>query len=493
MDLEGDLFLSKMTNLDEIIKKLKALEKEGKSLEPDEGEREIIRAKVIQHTEEFLKRLPNEKAYQRNGYADKAIPQEELGEQPGNIDELLEFLSIHVDKLGINPASGGHIGYIPGGGIYASSLGDYMAAVINKYAGVFFASPGAVRLENKLIDWVGNLVGYPEGFAGNITSGGSIANLIGITTARVAKGIKGADYANSVIYTTSQAHHSLDKALKILGLDECVIRRVPLDKKFRMLPGELEEQIKADKAEGLKPFLVLASAGTTDAGAIDPLNEIAAISQKYNLWLHVDAAYGGFFLLCGEVREKFDGIAMADSVVLDPHKGLFNPYGTGIILVKKARQLLKAHSYEANYMQDANIAKEEYSPAELSPELSKHFRGLRMWLPLKVHGVAAFRACLEEKLWLARYFYYKVQELGFEVGPYPDLSIVIFRFIPEVGDPNAFNKELISKIHQDGRIFISSTNLDGKFMLRFAVLSFRSHLRETDLLLKILGGFVSGA
>ena len=286
---------------------------------------------------------------------------------------------------------------------------------------------------------------------------------------------------------TEQVHHCLDKALRIAGMGEAVIRHVPMDQFYRMDAAALERLIQQDQQNGLLPWLVIASAGTTDTGAIDPLMEIGDISEKHGLWYHIDGAYGAFFTLTEDGKKLLRGMERSDSIVMDPHKGLFLPYGLGVVLVKDRQKLQAAHYYQANYMQDALSDPEELSPADLSPELSKHFRGLRLWLPLKLHGLNPFRAALEEKLWLARYFHQKIQEVdGFEVGPYPDLSVVTYRYIPQNGDPNEFNRRLVQEIHNDGRVFISSTILDGKFTLRLAVLAFRTHLQTIDLALEIL-------
>jgi glutamate/tyrosine decarboxylase-like PLP-dependent enzyme len=332
------------------------------------------------------------------------------------------------------------------------------------------------------------LVGYPAGSGGNLSSGGSIANLIGIVTARDACGLKAKDYERAVVYLSDQAHHCIDKAIRVAGMGECIRRKVPLDDGYRMVPGDLETMIAEDRSAGLIPWMVIAAAGTTDVGAIDPLSEIGEIAGENDLWYHVDAAYGGFFVLVDECRAKLAGMELSDSIVLDPHKGLFLPYGTGAVLVKDRDAMHRAHYYRANYMQDAASEDPDVidSPAELSPELTKHFRGLRQWLPLKLHGLEPFRACLEEKLLLTRYFYEEVQKLGFEVGPEPELSVATYRWVPDSGDANAFNQALVEEIHRDGRIFISSTQLDGTFVLRFAALTFRTHLEHVELFLKIL-------
>ncbi|RMF26525.1 MAG: aminotransferase class V-fold PLP-dependent enzyme, partial [Bacteroidetes bacterium] len=342
--------------------------------------------------------------------------------------------------------------------------------------------------------WMCRLVGYPQTALGNLASGGSIANLIAIVTARDAKEVVPREVERSVVYLTPQVHHCIHKALRIAGLGQAQVRQVPLDERFRMRPEALHQMVEEDRAAGHKPFLVVASAGTTDTGAIDPLNAIADVCEEHRLWFHVDAAYGGFFILTDHIqdpqgvtlREKFRGIERSDSLVIDPHKGLFLAYGVGAVLIKDLRAQMKSHFYRANYMQDTFDVNEELNPADLSPELTKHFRGLRMWLPLQLFGIEPFKACLEEKIWLCRYFYEEVQKLGFEVGPYPELSVAIYRFVPPEGDANEFNRRLVEWIQRDGRIFISSTSIDGTVWLRAAILSFRTHLQQVDTLLQML-------
>jgi glutamate/tyrosine decarboxylase-like PLP-dependent enzyme len=469
-----------------MLKKLKELEKISRQLEPTAGQRKAARNKVISYSEDFLKQIETLKAYEYTTDKGIALLDSPVSEKPVGIDEVLDLLKLNVDSQGLNPASGGHLGYIPGGGIYYSALGDYLADVTNRFAGLFFGSPGAVRMENMLIAWLAEILGYPLNSAGNLTSGGSIANLIAIVAARDAKEINSKNTERSVIYLSQQAHHSVQKAIRISGLNECVLRYVTMDAGYRIKCDELENMIQQDRADGLNPFLLIASAGTTDVGAVDPLDKIGDIASRHGLWLHVDAAYGGFFILTEEGRKKFTGIEKSDSISIDPHKGLFLPYGLGAVLVKNISQMKKSHYYLANYMQDALSSTDEPSPADLSPELTKHFRGLRLWLPLKLLGTTPFAACLDEKLLLAKYFYREIQKLGFETECEPELSVVTYRYIPKTGDPNTFNKRLTEEVQKDGRVFISSTMLNGKFTLRLAILSFRTHLKTIKLTLKIL-------
>ncbi|WP_048920080.1 pyridoxal phosphate-dependent decarboxylase family protein [Rufibacter radiotolerans] len=457
-------------------------------LEPDETERLRLQQAVEQYAQGFIQQLPTLPAFVAQPDMGAGLLEAPIQEEPIAIEEALQLLQKQVDTPGINSASGNHLGYIPGGSLYTSALGDYLAAVTNKYAGIFFSAPGAVRMENMLLRWMAGMIGFPEDTAGNLTSGGSIASLIALATARDAQKITSRMIPDAVVYMTAHAHHCLDKALRIAGLGECPVRHIEMDAAYRMSPQALEKAILADKASGLTPWLVIASAGTTDVGAVDPLQDLAHLAKKHGLWYHVDAAYGGFFALAASGKAKLKGIELADSVVMDPHKGLFIPYGSGAVLIKNAKQLGETHHYQANYMQDTLSSLGEVSPADVSPELSKHFRGLRIWLPLQLHGVKAFRIALEEKLFLAQYAYNKLQYMpGFETPVAPALSVVIFRYKPKAGiEANAFNQNLIHEVQQDGRVFMSSTKLGEAYMLRMAILSFRTHQDTIDTALQVL-------
>ncbi len=469
-----------------MINKIKTLEKIAHQLEPSPEQRESMRQEVIQYTEKFLNDIYTLNAYNTPKDIAKGLLENPISDEPAKINDLTKSLSEYVDFPGLNTASHGHLGYVPGGGIYYSALGDYIAAITNRYAGISFASPGAVTMENMLIDWMADIVGYPKTTGGNLTSGGSIANMIGIVTAREAHDLRAKDFHKTVIYYTDQMHHSSVKDIGVAGLKECIQKLVPMDDGHRMDANALEKLIVEDKKKGLNPWLIIASAGTTNLGAVDPLKEINSIAKHHNMWFHVDGAYGGFFVLTQEGKTKLKGMSDSDSLVMDPHKGLFLPFGSGVVLVRDKKKLYNAHHYEAGYLQDADID-QTMSPADASPELTKHFRGLRLWLPLKLHGLKPFKAALEEKLLLAKYFYEKVQEIdGIEVGPYPDLSIATFRYVPKKGDPNEFNRRLLDKIYEDGRVFMSSTTINEKFVIRMAALSFRAHLNTIDLALDII-------
>jgi len=474
----------------DIRERIRNLERVARQLDPASEQRQEWLAACGSYAQSFLDALPQTKTYERdsgyNGFAD--FP---LRNESADIDQLLQFFRREVDTTGILPASGGQMGYIPGGGLFPSALGDFMADISNRYSGVSFAGPGAARMEGALVEWMCRLVSYPHSAAGDLTSGGSLATLSALVVARDVHSIGPAEIPHSCIYLTRQAHHCVGTALHVAGLTGVRRRIVPMDRRYRLDAAALDLMIAEDLAQGLKPWLVVGSAGTTDTGAIDPIHAIADVAALHGLWFHLDAAYGGFFLLCEEGRQQLNGIDRADSIVMDPHKGLGIPYGTGAVLVKQGRQLAGSFSYYADYMQDAKHTgydpEAEYAPADYSPELTRPFRGPRLWFPLQLFGLAPFRSALSEKICLARYFHEQISAMpNFEAGHYPDLSIVTFRYLPRHGEANEFNRRLLQAVHDDGKVFITSTLIEGVFTLRMAALNFRTHLDQVDYLLDLL-------
>jgi aromatic-L-amino-acid/L-tryptophan decarboxylase len=457
------------------------LENAARQLDPKQEERTVILEKSISYINALLDQLAV-----KPGYGHGSLPKlssMNIGETGKSIDSLLDVLRTEVDPIGINSASGKHMGFIPGGGLWASSLADMLADVANKYSGIAFSGPGSVKMESQVLQWMTDIIGYPSSAFGNLTSGGSIANLIAIKAARDFHTINSTNVRKAVVYCGEQTHHSIYKALNITGLHEAVLRKISLTENFRLDVNRLKEQLQKDRAEGLEPFLIVASAGTTDTGAVDPLDTIANIAEEYKAWFHVDAAYGGFFILLDEMKEKLKGIERSDSIVLDPHKTLFLPFGSGAVLLKSKNVLLASNSSRASYLANADDFG-DINPADTGVELTRPNRGLRIWLPLQLHGVGPFKACLREKIALSNYFYEEVGKLGFETGPHPDLTVSIFRLPGDVD--NSTNQKLVDAIHEDGRVFLSSTTIKGKLWLRCAVVSHRTHKEEIDLALKML-------
>jgi glutamate/tyrosine decarboxylase-like PLP-dependent enzyme len=457
------------------------LQTEAAPLEPDAAQRSALAAAAIAHAERFLEDLADGPSYRSWEGAD---PRDfEFPEAGRAMEATLAYLDRWVDRPGITTASPRFMGYVPGGGLFHSAIGDFLAAASNKYAGFAPAAPGAVRLENATTAWLARAIGFPDTAAGTLTSGGSMANLTAIVAAREARDEEG----GGAVYTSRFAHHCIDKALRIAGRARAPRRLIATDERHRMRADALAEALERDSADGIRPWLVVASAGTVDTGAVDPLVEIADLCGKHGAWFHVDGAYGGLFMLCEEGRRALVGIERADTVALDPHKTLFLPYGTGAVVARDGRTLSDAFSASADYIRPFADDDVGPSPGDLSPELTRHFRALRLWLPLQLAGVSAFRAAQSEKIGLARYFHERLSAMpGWETGPDPDLSIVAFRYRPAGGDSDAFNARLLQRLQEEGRVFLSGTRIDGADWLRCAILSFRTHLEHVDETLDVL-------
>jgi glutamate/tyrosine decarboxylase-like PLP-dependent enzyme len=467
----------------DLIQKLLKLENISKELEPTENQRDKYTGEILKYSNKFINTIDSQKTFNFSTHESDKL---KINGEKKSITQIIELYDNEVAKKGINPASGGHLGYIPGGGLFASAISDFLADITNEYTGMFYASPGSVTIENELLNWMKNIFNYPDTAIGNLASGGSIANLIALTSARDKHKIKGERIIKSVIYLSPQVHHCIHKAIRIIGLEDIKINYLELDDYSRIKPDFLQKQIESDIKKGLYPFMVIASAGTTDTGAVDPLNTIGLIAKKFNIWYHIDAAYGGFFILTKEKKQLFKGIELSDSLVIDPHKGLFLPYGLGAVLIKDKEAVFHSHHFTANYMQDAIGSDMPINPADVSPELTKHFRGLRMWIPLQLHGIEPFVACLEEKLLLILYLRSKLKEIGFELGPDPDLSVSYFWYNSQKAEENLFNEKLLEFIHNDGRVYFSSTIVKGKFVIRIAILSFRTKLKTIDKALDLI-------
>lgn len=447
-------------------------------LEPsaDEMRRLVLEAmeRIVQHIET----LPDQPATRTRGAVrlatNLAEPLPEAGTPYG---KLLDLLFRKAVPASINTAGPGYLAYVPGGGLFHSAVADLIADAVNRYTGIYAAAPALVQLEANVLDWLRQIAGFPPEARGLLTSGGSMSNLIALVTARRERLPE--DFLKGTLYVSDQTHHSLAKSAVLAGFPPANVREVPSDDLFRIRLDALEERIAEDRRRGLTPFLVVGNAGTTNSGAVDPLPELAEIAHRHSLWFHVDGAYGGFFRLTEEGRTILRGLELADSLVLDPHKSLFLPYGTGALLVRDGAALRRTHSAEADYMPPAQDDPALLDFAEMSPELTRPYRGLRLWLPIKLLGIAPFRDALQEKLDLAREAADEVRKLpGIEMVAEPELSLFAFRQVrPGLDGPglDRLNVKLLRGINDRKRVFLTGTRLGGRFTLRMCVLSFRTH------------------
>ena len=411
---------------------------------------------------------------------------EPLPEEGAAVAGLLDLLFERAVPPSFNTASPGYLAYIPGGGLFQSAVADLIADSTNRYTSVYAAAPALAQLEANVIAWFCQIAGYPPEARGTLTSGGSLANWTALVTARRERLPE--NFLSGVIYASDQSHYSVAKGAILAGFPEANVREVPTDGLFRLRVDALAELIAEDRRRGLTPFLIAASAGTTNTGAVDPLAELADLADREGLWLHVDAAYGGFFLLTEEGKRTMRGIERADSIVLDPHKGLFLPYGTGAVLVRDGEALRRAHSLTADYMPGMQNDPDRVDFSQYSPELSRPFRGLRVWLPFKMHGAGAFRAQLEEKLALARLAADRLRAMpGIEILAEPQLSLLAFRLAP-AGVPeselNELNHRFLDRVNARQRVYLTPTRLRGRFAPRICVLSFRTHRERMEMALE---------
>lgn len=458
-------------------------------LEPSPDELQAWLDEAMKHVRGYLDSLPEQPAADVDGAPEVARRlREPIPEEGTPLRELLELLFDRAVPKSFNTASPGYLAYIPGGGIVHAALGDFLAGIINRYVGVWQAAPALVELEANVIRWFCRLAGYPEAAFGVLTTGGSLANFSALVTARRER--LPDDFLSGTLYVSEEAHHSVAKAAILAGFPLENVRRIPADERYRLPPEAVAERVREDRNAGFEPFLLVGSAGTTSTGAVDDLRSLADLARREGLWFHVDAAYGGFFLLTERGRETVAGIEEADSITLDPHKGLFLPYGTGCLLVRDGEALKRAHTFDADYLPPLQEGLDRPDFCSLSPELSREFRGLRLWLPLKMAGTGAFRRALDEKLDLARWAADRLASWSdVEILAPPELSLFAFRWSPpgvSVEASNRLNREWMRRTNARRRVFLTGTVLDGRFALRICVLSFRTHRSRMESALEDL-------
>ena len=410
-------------------------------------------------------------------------------EEGSALEPLLDAFFDEWIPRTFNTASPGYLAYIPGGGVFPGALADLIASGVNRYTGVWPTAPALVQLEANVLDWLREWMQFPATARGLFTTGGSMANFAAIVSARERK--LGAELRRGTMYLSTQTHHSVGKAARLAGILPDRVRAIEVDSTFRMRADLLSQAIAADHAAGLQPFLVVSSAGTTNTGAVDPLPAIGALCAREGLWHHVDGAYGASFHLCPELRPLLAGLPQADSVTLDPHKGLFIPYGTGAVLVRDGEALRAAHAETASYMPE-NQGEEFYDPHQYGPDLSRGFPGLRVWLAFKLYGAARYRAALAEKRALALDAARRVAALPHVVmdAP-PQLSLFAFHLEwpgATLAEQDAATRELLERVTRRGKVFITGCQAGGRFLARVCVLSFRTRQAQIDTCVEHIAG-----
>jgi aromatic-L-amino-acid/L-tryptophan decarboxylase len=382
--------------------------------------------------------------------------------------------------------NGRFFGYVQGAGEPVAALGDLVASIFNQNMTAWRSAPAEITIERTVVRWLAEAVGC-AGFSGTLAGGGSAANLMGLTMAREAKtpanerGLHSA--VPGVIYASDQVHMAVPKAVAMIGIGRENLRTVPCDASYRMIPARLEEAMRRAEGEGLTSIAVVASAGTVNTGAIDPLRQIAEIAHAHGAWMHVDGAYGALAAIA--VPERFDGLALADSISLDPHKWLYQPLDCGCLLYRDAAMARKAFAYTGDYARTLFTDPiESFAHFEESIELSRRCRALKLWLSLRYYGLEAFRAAIQKDIDYAQRLAASVANApALELVERGELSAVCFRHLmnkdASIEERNRFNTTLLKRIVARGKIYLSNATLQGKFCLRACIVN---HLtKESDI------------
>jgi aromatic-L-amino-acid decarboxylase len=365
--------------------------------------------------------------------------------------------------------------YVVGSGEPVAALGDFLASILNQNVTAWRSAPSAVTVEKTVVRWLAEAIGC-SGFSGNLTSGGSLANLMALAMAREAHApANDAGARPCLVYASEEVHMSIPKAVALLGIGRDHLRLIETDDAFRIKTDALEEAIASDRAHGLRPAAIVASAGTITTGAVDPLSRLAEIARENELWLHVDGAYGAPAAMVEPAR--FNGLEHADSISLDAHKWLYQPLDCSLLLYRDPAIARTTFAYTGDYAKTlSEDPVEGFAFFEESVELSRRFRALKLWLSLRYHGLATFRAAIEENLRLARLLAHLVeQEPSLELLAPVELSAVCFRWTNDSEDTlNTRNAEILHRTAARGNVALSHAIVRGHFGLRACIVNHRT-------------------
>jgi len=363
--------------------------------------------------------------------------------------------------------------FVPSAPTWPGVVADYLAAGFNTFQGTWLGSGGPSQLELVVIDWFRQWIGYPVTGGGLFTSGGSAAILDALVAAREQHGAP----ARPAVFMSDQSHSALERAARIVGVRPDGIFKIASDELYRMKTGELDRVVSEARGNGYTPIAVCANAGTTNTGAVDPLPEIAAFCTRERIWLHVDAAYGGFAMLCERGKTLLDGMQLADSISLDAHKWLFQPFEAGCVMVRDVATLERAFSVHPEYLQDTRLGMEQVNFADRGLQLTRSFRALKVWMSIQTFGMAAFRQAIARGMELAdRAGDYVRNSECLELLSPPSLGILCFRVRPRgsrlpAAKLDEINEQVQASIIAAGIAMLSSTRLRGVYTLRLCIMS----------------------
>lgn len=437
---------------------------------------------IVDHFETQDQKLPVATASRKEI---DALFMEEIPEKPMAPDDVLNFVLENVmanSNVMTHPKA---YAFVPGPSNYISVMSDTLATGFNIFSAGWVGSPAAVGIEINTLNWMLKLFNFPVKKGGGIfTSGGSMANLTALATARKVK--CGEDFSKAIIYLSDQAHSSNIKAINILGFKKEQIRIIPTDIEFKFCINKLKNAIAKDKIEGLQPFCLIASSGTTNTGSVDPLEELSLICKAENIWLHVDGAYGAAAILSKNGKKLLKGIEKADSLTVDPHKWLFQPYEIGCLLVQNHKWLKSTFTEKPVYLRDIEGNQSEINFYDHGIELTRHFRALKFYMSIKTFGLQAFRKAIDYSIVLAEEVEEQLRASNkWEVVSPATLAIINFRYNP-VSEKwsekklDAMNQKISAKMMASGEALLVTTILQGHVVLRMCLINPRTTLKDVQ-------------
>jgi aromatic-L-amino-acid decarboxylase len=452
---------------------------------------------VVEVLIEHFENLPNKPVTRR---ADRQTLDKELRKPPpvegSDPEDVLREVRREVLSSMMHVDHPRFFAFIPSPSNFVSVMADALAAGFNVYSGTWLEGSGPTEIELVTIDWLRQICGLPDTTGGLFVSGGSMANLTALAIARETK-LKNR-IPDAVVYCSDQTHSSIDRGLRVLGFRPNQIRKIPTDKDFRLEMSRLRRAVIADRATGRNPFCVVANVGTTNSGAVDPLPALADFCSEEGLWLHADGAYGAAAMLCEEKRSLLEGLERVDSLILDPHKWLFQPHEMGCVLVRDGKRLRQTFRMVREYTRDVERSEEEVNLQDCGIQMTRGFRALKLWMSLRVFGLDAFREGIARGMALAELAETALRDLPrWEIVTPAQLGILTFRYdIPgwSAVETDALNLRLVEEMIEDGFAMVSSTVLKGGTVLRMCINNPRTteaDIRETVRLLDHYGNKLS--
>jgi glutamate/tyrosine decarboxylase-like PLP-dependent enzyme len=476
------------------------------SLDPSPEEFQRMGAAALEAMLNYHSTIRDRRVYPRTSAQEiRGKLESELPNEPVEFERLLETFTEVVLPFSRHNAHPRMFGYVQSPGTTIAAIADFLASSLNANLTAWRSAPAAVEIERLTINWIKQIVGFDSDAAGLFVSGGSMANFAAIAAARTAKLAANSAVTSSSaqderqgalrLYCSNESHYSIEKAATLLGLARDSVRKIAVDKNFRIHVDELVRQISRDIAAGHEPFCIVANAGTVMTGAVDPLAQLAEVARRYQLWLHVDGAYGGFAILAPSTKPLFNALHQADSISLDPHKWLYLPVDCGCVLYRNPQAARATFAHEAEYTRVFNQeADEAFAFWDYGPELSRRFRALKVWMLFKGVGLRALGEAIEKNIACAGYLEKLVWESeDFEMLAPVELSIFCFRYLPQElkgsgneREINALNERLLTELQRDGSSYLSNALIGDRFALRGCVLNYRTTFEDMEILLRDL-------